>query len=132
MPIFKAPNSDTCIADEAPEGWIKITKGEFDAICDSRRVQTDPTIAVNAKLKALREVREAILNRLAGIALVAQLTGDTTTVNGFLVARAALLDITTGCPTDPSQVDGFIQAKYGAIVAALPPALLKAFAGVDA
>jgi len=87
---------------------------------------------VAAKLAEVRTVREAMLNRMTGIALVAQVTGDTATVTGFQTARQGLLDITTGCPTDPAQVDAFIQGKYASILAALPASLVKAFAGVDA
>jgi len=87
---------------------------------------------VDAKLTQVRVVREAMLNRITGIALAAQLTGDTATVDGFKTARQALLDITTGCPTDPALVDGFILNKYSAIVAGLPQTLINAFSGVDA
>lgn len=36
MPIFKAPNDDTCLADTAPSGWVEITQSELDAIRESR------------------------------------------------------------------------------------------------
>jgi hypothetical protein len=86
---------------------------------------------VDAKLTKVREVREAMLNRMAGIAFVAQLGGDTATVEAFKTARLALLDITTGHPADPADVDAFIMLKYLAIRAVLPDSLTKAFAGVD-
>lgn len=86
---------------------------------------------VDAKLAKVREVREAMLNRMAGIAFVAQLGGDTATVEAFKTARLALLGITTGCPADPDEVDAFIMLKYLAIRAVLPDSLTKAFAGVD-
>lgn len=92
----------------------------------------DNVALVSDKLAQVRTLREAMLNRMTGIALVAQLNGDMATVDGFKTARQGLLDITTGCPSDPTQVDAFLQAKYAAILAALPATLVKAFAGVDA
>ena len=94
--------------------------------------QPDPSIEVNAKLNAVRAVREAMLNRMAGIALVAQIDGDTVTVDAYKAARLALLNITTGHPTDPALVDEFIMLRYLAIRVALPASLITAFAGVDA
>ena len=38
MPIFKAPNNDTCIADAAPEGWVEITQQELEEIIASRTI----------------------------------------------------------------------------------------------
>jgi hypothetical protein len=92
----------------------------------------DPKIEVDFKLAKVRAVREAMLNRMSGIAFVAQLGGDTVTVDAFKTARLALLDITTGHPTDPADVDAFIMRKYLDIRAALPDSLVKAFAGLDA
>lgn len=86
---------------------------------------------VAEKLTRVRAVREDILNRLAGIAFVAQLNGDSATVTGYVAARQGLLDLTTGCPADPAAVDAFIVAKYSAIVAACPPALVSAFNGMN-
>lgn len=86
----------------------------------------------DAKLAQVRAVREGMLNRMAGIAFVAQFNGETATVDAFKTARLALLDITTGCPADPADVDAFIMLKYLAIRATLPESLAKAFAGVDA
>lgn len=93
--------------------------------------ETERVTLVNSKLAQVRAVREAMLNRMTGIALIAQLNGDTVTVDGFKAARQSLLDITTGHPPDPAQVDTFIVEKYAAIRAALPDTLIKAFAGVD-
>jgi len=42
MPIFKAPNNDTCLAETAPEGWVEITQSELAAIQESRRVLPEP------------------------------------------------------------------------------------------
>ncbi|QDL55293.1 hypothetical protein [Rhodoferax aquaticus] len=98
----------------------------------AEQVESINAADVAVKLSEVREVREAMLNRMTGIALVAQVTGDIVTVEGFKIARQALLDITKDCPSDPALVDAFIASKYAAIVSALPVSLVKAFAGVDA
>lgn len=82
----------------------------------------------------IRSVREAMLNRLAGIALRAQMDGDTVTVNAYRVAVTKLLDLTTDLPTDPRLIESFISTRYSAIAleaALASPALAKAFADVD-
>lgn len=92
----------------------------------------DPAIEVAEKLARVREVREAILNRLAGIAGRAMRSGDTALASACDSASVALLDLPSGCPTDPALVDAFITNKYAAIRAGMPAALILAFAGVDA
>ena len=86
---------------------------------------------LDAKLALVRGVRESILNRLAGIAFAAQLTGDTATAEAFVVVRRGLLDITNGI-TDPALVESTVTARYAAIVAQCTPAMVSAFAQVDA
>lgn len=89
-------------------------------------------LEVNSKLAKVREVREAILNRLAGIAGRATRSGDTALASACDAAALALLDLPAGCPTDPALVDAFITNKYAGITATLPLSLKLAFAGVDA
>lgn len=132
--ILKNSNSDTCFSDAPIDGWTEITQEELDAIRDSRRVLPDPQIEVTAKLAKVREVREAVLNRLSGIAFAAQLTGDTATVQAYLVARKGLLDITKDLPTELQDIELAIYGRYQAIVSNAmrdAPALITAFAGVD-
>ena len=38
MPIFKAQNNDTCIADIAPNGWVEISQQELEEIRASRSI----------------------------------------------------------------------------------------------
>lgn len=86
---------------------------------------------VDDKLARVRAMREAILNRLSGIAGRATRSGDTALASACDTASLALLDLPTGCPTDPALVDAFITNKYAAIVATLPVSLYQAFAGLD-
>ncbi|MCL5459914.1 hypothetical protein M3M33_14855, partial [Loigolactobacillus coryniformis] len=62
----------------------------------------------------------------------AQLSGDTDTTAAFLVVRQGLLDITANLPTAPELVDSEVLTRYGALVAQCTPAMITAFAGVDA
>ena len=87
--------------------------------------------ALDAKKDQLRKVREGILNRLAGIALAAQLTGDTDTTAAYIVVRQGLLDITDNLPADDT-VDGVVMLRYANFVAACTPQMVTAFAQVDA
>lgn len=87
-----------------------------------------------ARLTRLRAVREQILNRMAGIALAAQLTGDTTVTAAYVAARQSLLDITKTLPSDLAGTRATVLQRYQAIVVSLnatAPALVSAFAGVD-
>lgn len=86
---------------------------------------------LDAKLAAVREVREGILNRLAGIAFTAQLTGDTATAQAFVTVRQGLLDITKDV-SDPADVEATVTARYMALVAQCTPEMVSAFAQVDA
>jgi hypothetical protein len=77
MPIFKAPNNDTCLAETAPDGWVEITLQEFEAIQESRRVLPEPPSpidqiraleATNAD-KVAKITRQALLMQTVAIAL---------------------------------------------------------------
>ena len=118
------PESDDCQAYLDYKEWLKA--GNTPEPADAPLLPT-----VRQKLAAIRDVRERILNRLAGIAFAAQIEGDTATVRGYLVARSGLLNITADCPADPAAIDVFIERKYSDIVQALPSTLISAFAEVD-
>lgn len=109
--------------DEAP--YVVFTRKSDEMIAALNKAKLD------AKLKLVRGVREGILNRLAGIAFAAQLSGDTATATAFVSVRQGLLDITTDL-TDHATVEAEVMARYAAIVAQCTPAMVSAFAQVDA
>ena len=122
-------------ADYSDETYYRTEQDEAPYVVFTRK--SDEQIAalvkskLDAKLALVRGVRESILNRLAGIAFAAQLTGDTATADAFVVVRRGLLDITNGI-TDPALVESTVTARYAAIVAQCTPAMVSAFAQVDA
>lgn len=92
------------------------------------------TELIEAKKREVRAMREGVLNRLAGIALAAQLTSDQPTVDAYLIARQGLLDLTKDLPDEPESVELVMFGRYQAIVYAVQttaPNLITAFAGVD-
>lgn len=94
-----------------------------------------PEPVIEAKKQKVRAMREAVLNRLVGIAMAAQLTGDQATVGAYLIARQGLLDLTKDLPEEPESVELVMFGRYQAIVHQVQqtaPALITAFAGVDA
>ena len=105
------------------------TQAELDAI-DATKPSAASLIA--AKKQAIRAVREGILNRLAGIALAADLSGDTATTAAYVIVRQGLLDITDAWPTEPEQIDGLVTSRYGELVMQCTPQMISAFAQVDA
>lgn len=130
---YKAPDNSLHVIELEfshllPAGSVPITDEEAEAL----RPRPDAATIIEAKKAAIRIVREGILNRLAGIAFAAQLSGDTDTTAAFLVVRQGLLDITANLPTDPELVDSEVLTRYGALVAQCTPAMITAFAGVDA
>lgn len=111
--------------DEAP--YVVYTR-KSDEQLEALRVSK-----VEAKLKLMRDVREGILNRLAGIAFAAQLSGDTATTAAYLVVRQGLLDITTGLQNlAPELVEPTVMQRYTLIAAQCTPEMVGAFAQVDA
>lgn len=86
-------------------------------------------------LTIVRAGREIALNRLMGIAFTANEDNDHDTVTACLVARASLLNITTLpsvlAATDDASLTAAIGAAYAAIVAAAPPSIVNAFAGIQ-
>lgn len=83
-------------------------------------------------LAKVREAREVVLNRLAGIGLAASAGGDSATLHACLAARTSLLNITTDAgvkaATDDASLTAALMKAYGAIVAAAPASAHKAFA----
>lgn len=94
--------------------------------------QPTPAEIIEAKKATIRPVREGILNRLAGIALAAQLQNDTDTTAAFLVVRQGLLDVTANLPSNPDEVDRVVLGRYIALRGQCTPTMIAAFAGVDA
>lgn len=133
MPIYKNPlNDDTKTLEECPYGWVEITHDELLDIIAARTPTTiDPQVVLASKKAQLRAAREGILNRLSGIALTAQLTGDTATTAAYITVRQGLLDITNNLPADAT-VDGVVMLRYAALVGACTPQMVNAFAQVDA
>lgn len=126
-------NDDT--VSVCPEGAFEITAAEWDRRFDLRLVNgvldVDPPPAPvdQSRLSQLRATREQILNRLAGITLAANLSGDTATTAAYLIVRAGLLDITKDLPAD---LDTAVRQRYAALVAQCTPQMRSAFAQVDA
>lgn len=110
-----------------PAGSVAITDEEAAALAPT----PDPQVVLAFKKDKLRAVREGLLNRLAGIALAAQLTGDAATTAAYLTVRQGLLDITGGLPTDDT-VDSIVMTRYAVLKAACTPQMIAAFAQVDA
>lgn len=110
-----------------PNGSLKITEEEADAL----RPKPSNLELIEAKKQAIRQVRESILNRLAGIAFAAQLSGDTDTTDAYLVVREGLLDMTADLPTDPTLVDSEVMSRYAALVIQCTPEMVSAFAEID-
>ena len=82
-------------------------------------------------LAGVRQTRDAILNRLAGIGFAAMANGDADTVRAITVARTCLLDITI-CPTvataqDMETLQVAVSAEYARIADALPQEARRAF-----
>lgn len=130
MPIFKAPNNDTCLFDIPIEGWVEIDQAELDAIRASRVVRQSAAELLESKKRAVRTARKQILDILNGIATEAMLTGDSDTTAAYLVVLQGLKDITEGWPTDPALVDALVVQRYAALVAQCTPQMVSAFAQV--
>lgn len=89
-------------------------------------------VSIAEYLDTVRELRERILNRLAGIAAVALISADSTTTAAFIAARQRLLDITKLGGATKGEVESRVKAEYMAIVMATAPALRNAFNTVGA
>ena len=89
-----------------------------------------------AALTAFRADREKFLNRLTGIGLAAQISGDALTIASVVKVRQGLLDLTTARPvvgaTTPDQLKLAMKAAYAAVLTGAAPVVFSAFKGVDA
>ena len=92
-----------------------------------------PPFAVLAApyLASVRQRRDAILNRLAGIGFAAMASGDAATAQAIAAARTCLLDITI-CPTvaaaqDIEALQAAVNAEYARIAATLTGEARRAF-----
>ncbi|MGX9714549.1 hypothetical protein ACWYXJ_09825 [Janthinobacterium lividum] len=82
-------------------------------------------------LASVRQTRDAILNRLAGIGFAAMADGDADTVQAIAAARTWLLDITI-CPTvaaaqDIEALQAAVSAEFARIAAMLSGEARRAF-----
>lgn len=133
MQHYKAPDNSLHVIDPEfvyllPVGCVPIS----DAEADELRPKPSNSEVIASIVAEIRKVREGILNRLAGIALAAQLEGDTATAEAYLVVRAGLLDITKNLPSDPADLQQDVQMRYAALVAQCTPQMVGAFAQLDA
>ncbi|WP_426073631.1 hypothetical protein [Janthinobacterium sp. DSP2-3-3] len=82
-------------------------------------------------LTKLRQVRDDILNRLAGIGFAAMAANDAATVQHVLEVRQALLDITVApailAATDLDGLTAAMKAAYASIIATAAPIIREAF-----
>jgi glutamate mutase epsilon subunit len=88
------------------------------------------------ELAAWRADREKMLNRIAGIGMAAQATGDIALVTAVVAFRQGLLDLpshpTVTAATDIVSLRAAVKTRYKALLAATPTSAKLAFAGVDA
>lgn len=98
---------------------------------DPAVIAADRASDVEVKKAAIRVIRESYLNRLSGIAFVANLSGDTATTDAYLLVRQGLLDLTKNLPEDPELVESAVLQRYSALVQLCTPTLMTAFAGMD-
>jgi hypothetical protein len=119
-----------------PAGQTAITYEQMLVIVNPETPAQAWARVAAAYLVTVRETREAILNRLAGIGVAAILADDTATSQAVATARLALLAITDDAGVvAASNIDalkGAVLAAYKAIAKAAPAELRKAFDVVGA
>lgn len=94
-----------------------------------------PQGIIEAKKQIVRQMREQVLDRLAGIAGRASRKGDATLAAACNAASEALLDITKDLPSEPDAVELELFSRYQVIAytaTQASPSLELAFAQVDA
>jgi hypothetical protein len=149
-PLIEMDNPDCKIPADAVEisdaEHAALLAGQSAGKCitadaDGRPVLTDPPATPFAQQKAAelalyRADREKMLNRLAGIGMAAQATGDSTLASAIVAFRKGLLDL----PGHPSITGAAnladlrlaMKTRYAALLKDTPAAAKLAFAGVDA
>jgi hypothetical protein len=102
---------------------------------EGAELEQNPDVIIEAKKQTVRQLREQVLDRLAGIAGRAQRKGDTELAAACDAASEALLDITKDLPSEPDAVELELFVRYQAIAynaISAAPSLATAFAQVDA
>lgn len=114
------------VRDATPAESADITAREQAAAIDQDRVRREHLSAYMAEFRGLRD---ALLNRLAGIALAEELVVE------FKVLRRQLLDIpdvpSVASATTAAQAKHAIKAEYIRIVQGATPPLVSAFREMD-
>lgn len=138
MQHYKAPDNSVHAIDPEfehflPAGSVPITVEEAEVL---RPKPPAPTVQeiIEAKKAMVRQLREQVLDRLAGIAGRASRKGDTVLAAVCDSASEQLLDITKDLPNDPAEVEIVMFARYQTIAAtaiAAAPSLAKAFGDID-
>ncbi|WP_431477843.1 hypothetical protein [Massilia eburnea] len=141
---------DIDYGDKLPIDVIEVLQEDYDAamarpvghsfaFVNGKLVITAPSPlpfadAASAYMTEVRETREAILNRLAGIGMAAVIAGDMSSANAIALARQSLLDLPS-CPLVSSamntkslaKLEEAVKVRYKEIVAAVPLAVRTAF-----
>ena len=147
--VLVAPVYDaiTQVAEERPpilvngvytQAWRIIPLSDDQVAANRAALQSQQRDLMDGYLGEVRDMRERLLNRLAGIGAAAIVSGDAATQQAFVQARQRLLDITKIPDALVAYTAGNLPAlqaavkkEYVAIVAAAPPSLTKAFDEVD-
>lgn len=111
--------------------YVEISEQEAEQL----RAQNNPVDFRTPLLESIRSAREIMLNRFAGIGLVALADGDTATVEAIKVARAGLLNLTTAPgvaeAADEATLKVALYSEYVRIRNAAPDNLKNAFSAFD-
>lgn len=111
--------------------YVEISEQEAEQL----RAQNNPVDFRTPLLESIRSAREIMLNRFAGIGLVALADGDTATVEAIKVARTGLLNLTTAPgvaeATTEQELKTAVYAAYLKVVQAAPANLKNAFYAFD-
>lgn len=135
--------------DNIPADAVEITIEQHRSLIDGqsqgKRIVADkkgfpvledipaPPWSAEPTLALVREAREVVLNRLAGIALAAMAASKSDEVAACLAARDGLLAITSTAEvkaaTDEQSLVSALEGAYAAIVAQAPDSVRAAFRG---
>lgn len=157
---LQAELTDEIIRAQGFKAVLEVTKPEYDEVTNQltegvptlvngawvqtwiltpypSEVAADRFAAAKASyLAEVRDLREKLFNRLAGIGFSAYLANDQITVDAWQSSRTRLKNITTipgvTGATDIASLKAAVKAEYAAIVASVPESLVNAFDEVDA